>query len=607
MHPDSISRGALSIKLVKTLQMRQSAQSPAKAWSVGAHDAAQSENLRRVLRVTPVLARILASRGLCDPTQASCFLSCKLNELPDPSLIPGMTAAAAALLRAVRDGRRIVIYGDYDVDGITSICVLHKCLSAAGANVTHYLPDRINDGYGLHESSVEQIAAEGGKLLVTVDCGIRACEQVRRARELGLEVIVTDHHEPGVELPADAIVVNPKVSGPDAPGAELAGVGIAFKLAWAFAQAEAGGGRAKPNLRNLLIECMGLAALGTVVDVAPLIRENRILVRYGMEMIHESKTPGLAALLDVCRLADKTIQPVHLAFMLGPRLNAAGRLGSADKALRLLMTNSASEARSLALELEDANRQRRQIETQILKEVQERLEASEQGTSPVVVEAGQDWHEGVIGIVASKIADMSNRPTILFGWNGEHWRGSGRSVPGVHLLDLIEGCGELLTSFGGHAQAAGLRVSEAQLEPFRKRINELASEQLSPEKLAPTLHIDAEADFSELDMTVFRDIEQMAPFGEGNPAPVLASRNVRIAGMVNRMGAAGQHANFLVNKGNATFRVVAFRQGDLADIVSGRDGASFDIAYIPKVNEYKGRASPELELVDIRPSDRRSG
>lgn len=578
-----------------------------KKWIVSPHDAAKAETLRRALRITPVLARVLAARGICEPSSANDFLSCKLRDLCEPAKISGMNEAARALLRAVRDGKRIVIYGDYDVDGITSICVLEKCLRAAGARVSHYLPDRLADGYGLHESAIEEIARAGGQVLVTVDCGIRSLAEVRRARQLGLEVIVTDHHEPARELPQEAIIVNPKIAGPDAPGAELAGVGIAFKLAWAFAQCEAGGARASPTLRNLLVECMGLAALGTVVDVAPLVRENRILVRYGIGQISDSASPGLAAMLEVCRLRDKKLQPYHLGYILGPRLNAAGRMGSADKSLRLLLTDDPSEAREIALELEEANRQRRQIEAQILQEVQERIVALDGRQMPVVVEAGDDWHEGIVGIVASKIAEMFNRPTILFGWNGQVWRGSGRSVPGVHLLELIEACADLLASYGGHAQAAGVKVAEAQLEPFRKRINEIASSRIKASNLEPQLRIDAEVALGELDEAAVRDIMRMEPFGEGNPEPVLAARGVRLAGAINRMGQGGQHASFLINQETATLRAVAFRQGDLVEEAAQNAEGRFDIAFIPRLNEYKGRATPEAELLDIRPAEGQLG
>jgi single-stranded-DNA-specific exonuclease len=453
-------------------------------WKTHTCDDASVAALARDLGVSPVTARLLTIRGLSDPDRARQFLNPALDQLLDPFRLADMARAVERLEGAIARHERITIHGDYDVDGITSTVILRRALEAMGADVTHFIPDRLKDGYGLQPSTVDRLSAEGARVVVSVDCGIRAADAARRAREVGIDLIITDHHEPDADLPDAVAVINPKRHDCDYPDKHLAGVGVALKLVQALC------GRA--GRAAWLPAFVKMAAIGTLADVVPLVGENRVIAKLGLEML--SKGPhkvGLRALLDVTGLTGKTIDSYHIAFMLAPRVNAAGRMSTPDIATRLLLAvdeSLADEARGLAEQLESENTRRRQEEHDILTQARRAVDTDpDVGSRSVLVVAGDGWHRGVIGIVASKLVDAYYRPAIVMALEGGVAHGSCRSIPGFDMLGALEACAPMLARFGGHKQAAGLQLDAARVSEFRRAINDHAEALLGPDDLRPRL------------------------------------------------------------------------------------------------------------------------
>ncbi|NLX14464.1 MAG: single-stranded-DNA-specific exonuclease RecJ [Phycisphaerales bacterium] len=568
----------------------------ARQWMLAPLMQGCAEFARR-LNVHPLIAQILHNRGVTDTSAARDFLNPELIRLHPPEQLAGIAEAAALLAEKVRQKKTIAIYGDYDVDGITATAILWQLLKLAKAQVSYYIPHRLEEGYGLNADALRQLRASGVDTVVTVDCGATACAEARLARELGLTLIVTDHHAPGDELPCAEAVVHPALE--DYPNPALCGAGVAFKLAWAVAQQLSNSERVTPEFREFLISATGLAALGTIADVSPLIGENRILARFGLHGLSESKLVGLRALLESARLTDCRLNSEHAGFWLAPRLNAAGRMGHAELAVELFTSADENRAREIALYLEDQNRRRQKIEKQIFKEACERIDSGNLASDAArgIVLADADWHAGVIGIVASRIVDRYCRPTIMIALNNGEGQGSGRSVRHFELHKALAACSEHLLTYGGHAMAAGLRIRAEQVEAFRQAFIAQANQTLTGKDLQPTLRLDAEIPLGLLSEPLIRQIEQLGPFGASNPKPCFASGLLALEGEPRLMGRLGEHMSFNVTDGQNRLRAVAFKGKDGYQPLM--DHRRCRLAYVPTLNTYNGRTTVELQILDM--------
>ncbi len=558
----------------------------------GCADAARSLNM------SPLLVQLLHNRGLVDCDAARSFLNPELKTLHPPELLPGAMAAADIVARKVRENRRIVIYGDYDVDGITGTSILWHLLRIAGAPVGFYIPHRLEEGYGLNADALRQLARDGADTVITVDCGITAIEEAKVARELGLTLIVTDHHARGRGLPEADAVVHPGLDD-NYPNRDLCGAGVAFKLAWAIARALCASDKVTPAFREFLVDATGLVALGTIADVVPLIGENRVLARFGLVGLRESRLHGLKALIESARLADQKLDTEHVGFWLAPRLNAAGRMGHARLAVELLTDAGEARAKEIAEYLEAQNRQRQSLERRILKDACEMVEAGNLASDARrgIVLASHEWHAGVIGIVASRIVERFGRPTVMIALDGEEGQGSARSIRHFELNRALADCGEHLTAHGGHAMAAGLRIRACCLEAFTEAFVARANQLLTPSDLEPSLRLDAVVALESLTEPVVRDIERMAPFGVNNPRPKFASALLRLDGEPRTVGRNGEHLQFSVSDGRIRRKAIAFSRADQLQPL--RDHRQCRVAFQPILNTFNGRTSVELQVLDL--------
>jgi single-stranded-DNA-specific exonuclease len=549
------------------------------------------------LGVPPVIARLLAQRGLHDPDLAHRFLSPDLCQLHDPFLLADMRPAVARLLGAVARHERIVIHGDYDVDGVTSTVILRRALEWLGGDVDHFVPDRIADGYGLQPASIDRLHAAGARVIVSVDCGIRAGDAARRARELGVDLIITDHHEPEDVLPPALAVINPKRHDCSYPDTFLAGVGVALKLVQGLF-AEAGRGA------ELLPHFVKVAAIGTLADVVPLVGENRVIAWCGLQ--HLSRGPhsaGLDALLEECGLARKTIDSFHVSFMLAPRLNAAGRMGSANLALDLLLMKGRDDAtreraRELARQLAAENTRRQEAEAAIVTEARRVIDRDpEVGAHNLLVVAGDDWHRGVIGIVASKLVEAYGKPVLVLSMAGGLAHGSGRSIPGFDLLEALESCRDLFIRYGGHRQAAGVTLEADRVADVRRRLGQWANERLGPDDLVPRLRIDAPLGLREISSDVVAALLRLGPFGAANPKPVFRAAPVSLTEAPRKL--KDRHLSLRFNQDGRSFRAIAWRAADKeAYLTAHRSG--LEVAYSLEQSEYRGETTTEMTVADVR-------
>ncbi len=567
-----------------------------RQWKTLPRDRDQSRRLSAALGVTDLTAQILLNRGLRTPEEGRTFLWPALTDLHDPLLFNGMDKAADRILRALAERQKILVYGDYDVDGVTATALLIRFFQEMHAEVDYYIPDRIDEGYGMNSDALSGFKQKGVDLVISVDNGITAIEEMVEARRLGMDVIITDHHEPSSTLPDALAVITAKRADSTYPFRDLAGVGVAFKLAWAVAQAQSGGGKVSPEMRSFLLDSLGLVALGTVADVVPLTGENRVFVHFGLRALAGSRIQGLKAMLAVCDLMGKVPSTTDLAFKLGPRVNAAGRLGDSSAGVKLLTSNSYPEALEIAKFLDAENRRRQGIEQKILVEALDCLERDGGDRESVIVLAREEWHVGVLGIVASKIADIFHKPAVLISIGEDRCKGSARSIPEFHIQQAFAECGSHLVSYGGHAQAAGLVIEKSALEGFRTALLSYASA-VMPGAAAPTLAIDAEVGLRDLDGGFVAEIDSLGPFGSANPEPLLASTGLAVAGEARRLGRDGKHLGFHVRSDGAALRAVAFGSGNLAEEVTG---AKVDLAYVPKLNTWKGRTEIELVVKDMK-------
>ncbi|HUU85742.1 MAG TPA: single-stranded-DNA-specific exonuclease RecJ [Phycisphaerae bacterium] len=549
--------------------------------------------------VPPLVAQLLYNRGIDLDGDPGPFLCPRLKDLHPPELLPGAQTAAALLADAVRAGRRIVLYGDYDVDGITGVAILWRLLTKARADVGYYVPHRLEEGYGLNAEAIRKLAEEGAQIIVSVDCGITAVE-VAATMPDGVELIITDHHQPKERIPeAAAAIVHPTVGG-DYPNPHLCGAGVAFKLAWALAQELSGAEKVAPEYRDLLMEALPLAALGTIADVVPLVGENRIIARCGLAPLKDTEDVGLRALIESAGLTGQRIGDYEVGFRLAPRLNAAGRMGHARLAVEMLIRPDADRAREIALYLEEHNRSRRSLERRILQQAREMVEqrGMDGDACRGIVLAAEGWHAGVIGIVAARLVDRYRRPTVLIAVNGESGQGSARSVEHFEMHEALTACSEHLLEFGGHSMAAGLRIDPQAVEAFTNAFIEQANNRLTGADLRARLRLDAEVSLGQLDLRTVEAVENLGPFGTGNPKPRLATGWIELAGEPRRVGGNGEHLQAAFRDGDAVMRGIAFGQAAAAqDLMEYR---RCRIAFEPTVNEYQGRRSAEIRVLDFQ-------
>lgn len=575
-----------------------------KVWRIAAHDPAGIAALERSAGIPSVVAQLLLARGICDPADARQFLDPKLTGLRDPELLPGVAEAAELLYDATRAKRRIAVYCDYDADGMSAAAILVRCLRLLDASVDYYVPHRIDEGYGLNGDALRKLAAQGADVVVTVDCGIASLREAELAAELGLTLIITDHHQMAEALPRAAAIVHPGLPGGGYPFPGLCGAAVALKLAWAICQRASQSKRVTERLRQFLLQAVGLAAIGTVADVAPLVDENRILVRHGLKCLREYPTVGAAALLRHTRLHDKrNMDGEDLAFVIGPRLNAAGRLGQAEIGVELLTTECADRADKLAGYIEELNSQRQTIERSITRSAEKQArEKYDARRDAALVLADADWHPGIIGIVAGRLVDKHRLPAVVIALDPLGVKpgiGSARSVNGFDLHAALTQCSDLLESHGGHAAAAGLKVTEANVPAFRRAFCEAAARARTGELHSAEIHVDAETAFSCLTQQVVKQIETLAPFGNGNRRPVLCASNVRLAEPPRRMGEAGRHLSMVFDQHGVRVRAVAFGGGDWEPELAAANG-QLSIAFRPMINSFRGRTTVEIHLDDWR-------
>ncbi len=593
-----------------------------KTWRLLSHEPEFQGRLAGELAVSPVIAQLLINRGLGETAIARRFLDAPLTDLRPPDALPGAAAAADHLWAAVQAHRRITVYGDYDVDGITGTAILLQALTLLGADVDFYVPNRLEEGYGLNADALRQLAAAGTQVVITVDCGICSCAEADEARRLGLELIITDHHEflagsrqpaagsqekasillpaAGCRLPAADVLVHPRLPGHDYPFGGLSGSGVAFKVAWLVCQRAEGSERVSPRLREFLLDAVALAALGLVADAVPLLDENRVYVRHGLRRLGTQPTVGIKALLETSGLGEAKVRAEDVAFRLAPRLNAAGRLGCARLVVELLTTASLQRAKDLATYLESQNQQRQQIERKIAVQAREMAFDAPHRGAPALVLASGDWHAGVIGIVAGRLAEQLGRPVLLVALRADGTgAGSGRSVPGFALHEALAHCGDHLVSHGGHAAAAGFRILPDRIDNFREQFCAYAARHFPAGPPVPTLTLDAEVPLSALTSGLLAQIDRLEPYGAANPRPKFLAADLEIVGEPKRMGGGERHLSFRVRQGTTALRCVAWGMADrMEELLSG--DRCVCLAATPKINEWNGYRSVELEVVDFQ-------
>lgn len=577
-------------------------------WSVRAHDIQLIRSIEQTCKVSPVVAQILAVRGITHPQEVTSFFDLKLTGLRPPEQLPGVSNAVQHIYEMIQAGKKIVVYGDYDCDGMTSTAILYRCIKLLGGDAAYHVPSRLDDGYGVSIEALDGIKKKYDPgMVVTVDCGINSVTEVQHANSIGIGMVITDHHVIGPELPDALAIVHPALPGFDYPFTGLCGAGIAFKLAWALCQKHHGSDKLPPEMRDFLFAALSLAAIGTVADVVPMLDENRILVNHGLKLMRQFANHGLSELLKLCKLTEKKeLSSEDIGFGIGPRLNAAGRLNQARLGVELLTINDDEErARSLAEYIDQLNKQRNSLDRGMLKAANKIIERDyDVNIEPALVLAEEDWQLGVIGIVAGRVAERYHRPTIMISIdkNGKKpATGSARSACGVNLYEAIKACSEHLIKFGGHPAAAGLTIEPEKIDEFREAFCHEVREQLGKAEMIPELNIDAEVPLSQLTLQALREVEQLAPFGQNNPRPIMCATDVKLAADPQTMGKDATHLSLQLEQHNVKIRAVGFGKSEWAAELENGDGC-YDFAFKPVVNEFRGRRNVELQLIDFRKS-----
>ncbi|MFH1407120.1 MAG: single-stranded-DNA-specific exonuclease RecJ [Candidatus Omnitrophota bacterium] len=559
-----------------------------KNWHVKKINPALSRKLSHELSISPVLAQLLINRSVTDARNAKSFLNPQLEDLHEPFRLKDMDRALERLKKAVNKREKILIFGDYDVDGLTSSVVLMRALNKLGAEVYTYIPHRVKEGYGLNDNALKQACKIGASLVVCVDCGTNEHGIISKLKRTKIDTIVVDHHEPSSENLQDGVLINPLRRGCSYPYKYLSAAGLVYKLTQALDKEFSIGAEAD----------LDLVALGTVCDVSPMSGENRILTTHGLNRLRHTDKVGLLALMDVARIAAKRIAAHHLGYILGPRLNAQGRLDSAEKSLRILSTDSPDEAKELASVLHLDNAQRQKIEARILTQALEKIQSKINfAKEKIIVLDDERWHPGVIGIVASKIVDAFYRPAILIVRLDGISRGSGRSIDGFDLMEALTHCKKYLAGFGGHEAACGLTIHPENITKFREAINEFAQDKLLPSQLSAIINIDMEIALAELRPDLVYQIEKLSPFGPENPKPLFLSRNLKLKSKPKYCGR--KTVKFWVTDGKRTFEAISFGRDLPGDFESA---GNLDIIYSPTLDGWQGQTFIQLEVEDMRPA-----
>ena len=560
-----------------------------KQWRINDADPKLQATLSNALGIPPIIAQLLINRGITNAGEARDFLNADISGLHDPFLLKNMDIAVLRIRKAKTGKERVLVFGDYDVDGVMSSALLNNVLTQLGIEVIHYIPHRFHHGYGLNEEVAEFAREKKVDLLIAVDCGINAFAEVKLLNDAGVEVIVVDHHEPDNRLPDAVAIINPKQKDCSYPFKHLAAAGLVIKLTQAI-------------LGKVDEGVLDLAAIATVADIVPLHGENRILVKSGLSRLMNTKNKGLMALLETAKIKGKKITPFHVGFILGPRINAAGRMDTAHTSLDLFLSEDPQEALDIAKTLERHNKERQQMQGDIVDEAMSLVEQDVNfNEQKVIVLSKEGWHRGVLGIVASKITDKYYRPTVIISINEDGiGTASARSINGFHLHTALSGCADYLETFGGHEGAAGLTIKKENIDPFRELINKLAQDMLEAKKLIPTLCIDCEIPLASINMELANVIDTMQPFGEGNPAPVFCSRQVLIKTYPKIMG-KDTLKFWVTDQKQFTISAVGFGMAKYSGLI--RPGAKIDLAYQITLDEWNKAPTPQLILKDIRLSE----
>jgi len=549
------------------------------------------DEMSREIDLPDNILKILINRGLDTAEKVNHFINPSMSDLKDPFLLPDMEKGVERIVEALRENEKMMVYGDYDVDGITAAGLMFLVLNKLGAQISYYLPNRLVEGYGISEDGLAEAVKQGVTLIISVDTGVTAVDEVERARELGIDIIVTDHHEPGPNLPKAVALINPKLHDEDHGSHELSGVGVAFKVAQALY-------RRLNQPESELEEHLDLVALGTSADIVPLVDENRILTKFGIKQIIRTTKPGLKSLTFVSGLLGKEISTGQVVYVLAPRINAIGRLGNAEKAIRLLTTRDEAVASKIAKFLEEENRRRKSIDEKTLTEALEMIETEvDLKNDRAIVLASKGWHQGVIGIVASRLVEKFYLPTILIAIDGDEGKGSARSIPNFHIYNALNFCSDDLLRFGGHKYAAGLTIKPSKIEIFSRKFKQVALEELTDEDLTPKLKIDAEIDLDDIDEKFIDTIDMFAPFGPANMRPIFLTRNLEAVGTPHVVGK--NHLKMKVKKGEKVFDVIGFGFGEHAHQLALRSVA-VDLVYVAEMNYFGDQSKIQLRIKDLR-------
>ncbi len=568
-------------------------------WLLPEPDSDLLGRLTKELNIAPPTAQVLINRGVTDPEQGRVFLRPLLNDLADPGLLPGMAAAVERIYQAAHNKEKILVYGDYDVDGTSATALLVRFFRLIGLDVEYYVPHRIEEGYGLNLEALSEFKRRGITLVVTVDCGVSAIAEAEHAQAEGIDLIITDHHEPGGQVATACSVIDPKLTGSLYPFRDLSGVGVAFKFAWAVAKHFSDGQKMSDPFRKFLLDSLGLVALGTVADIVPLRGENRVFARYGLQALGMQSGPGLRALIHCARIRSIRLTPRDIAYGLAPRLNAAGRMAEAGLAIELMLTDDAERGEAIARELEKHNVERRKLQKEMFEHAREMLlQQPDFDSSRVAVLAHDSWHPGVIGIVASKLVEEFHRPAALVALDGGVGKGSARSVPGFDLFQALEGFADRLMAFGGHAAAAGFLIAADQVGPLREHLNS-ALVAADPAMFLPSLDVDAEIRLGDLTEPFVEELKMLEPHGQGNARPLFLVRGLKIAGQPRLLGTDGRHVSFFLSDGETGYRAVGFYMGDaLYDrIIAGERDCS--VVAATAFDTWNGTGQIELHLKDV--------
>lgn len=559
-----------------------------KKWEIYQTNEEKVEKLQEKYKLNRLLSTLLTNRGITEEAEITKFLNPKRSDFYDPFGMPDMEKAAERILKAIKDKEQIIIYGDYDVDGITSVTVLKSFLEERGIQVNVYIPNRLNEGYGLNKTAMEEIAKQGNKLMITVDCGITAVDEVEYAKTFDIETIITDHHEPAEELPKAIAVVDAKRKYNKYECRNLAGVGVVFKLIQALSIKL--GLDPKEYLKYLDIVCVG-----TISDIVPLTDENRVIVKLGLKLVEQTKNLGLKEILQSCGYSK--INSTTISFGVAPRINACGRMGHQEEALNLLLSKEENEVKELTQKINEYNKTRQEIEKNIYNEAVEQIEKEGLDTKNTIVVSGKGWHHGVIGIVSSKITELYFKPSILLCEEDGECKGSGRSIPGFDLHEALMECNDTIDKFGGHAMAVGINIKKEKVEEFKEEFEKIAKEK-EVDKIIPILNLDAEIKLDDVNKEMLDSLKELEPFGEANKMPIFAFRNLKIDSI--RSLSEGKHLRLSVKDNKNIINAIGFNMGVLADTY--RIGDRVDIAGNLEINSFNGVDSIQINIKDIMKS-----